>query len=879
MGLCAAAVTIACRPPPTLLPVADVGRDDVHVVAVAVGPEGEARATFGPELFRGGARAIDVDEDALGVVAFVARRDALRDLDGEPLDDATWRGLAIEDARAAPQDGACGGCRVPVSEAPIVVAPGDRCAPSPAIEHVASLARPELVDEAELVAQARRAVVLRWGGTCGAPTAGPLAEVRRPIVGGCVWRTPELGRPARLVAADPRGDTLALAANGIPWTLTRANGRVVEGVWSRPGDVRALATAGPGLWMAVLSDAEGTGGLELALVEAVDDALLVRDTLALLELGLTLDHLVFLPDATGDGGRVVGAGAAEGLQRDVAVLPCRAAGGQIRCQPRVVPERTCRAGRVPSTPLLVEGWLAWPTRDGALVATDDTLSRVVCVNRASRDVRLRGGQGTFAIEGLAQTAVTRRHVFACVNDGARSALLVAPYTRDPGVVPDATAIAARIAAAPDDAVLLQGVCVGFVAREEGRTFALTTEAAYLLGLDGSVTATVSPTPDAPALGFGLGASVGPWVDVDGTTWRLDAAGRNTPIGPPARPSPRLRALAAVDDGFVALPDVGPPLAIAVDPTEARVTCAADGRARFVPLVIDGLGEGPWGAWAEGVDGAWWTWADAPRRLVEVDLRRRVARTHPIEPTFDIQDLALSGPTRGVLLERRAGLWRFDAAATPVRTTPLALEGWTRGTRSSVERVPRLELWGAPGVVWLAGEFSPPGRTQILLGRVTGVDAVADAAPSLPFDVDTQFDFAGARFGGARAVASDALLMTAFDVFQTTGAAAFRASVQQVGPLDRPCADGDEPTPLGRGLGLCLHPHAASASRRTDFGERPTALSGPAEDPVVFSFNGHVVDASGGRLGTGLETVVRATRHPSGVVGALDPRGHLFIGHP
>ena len=50
----------ACRPTPTLLPVDDVGRDDVHVVAVAVGPDGQARATFGPELFRTGARAVDV---------------------------------------------------------------------------------------------------------------------------------------------------------------------------------------------------------------------------------------------------------------------------------------------------------------------------------------------------------------------------------------------------------------------------------------------------------------------------------------------------------------------------------------------------------------------------------------------------------------------------------------------------------------------------------------------------------------------------------------------------------------------------------------------------------------------------------------------------
>jgi hypothetical protein len=85
--------------------------------------------------------------------------------------------------------------------------------------------------------------------------------------------------------------------------------------------------------------------------------------------------------------------------------------------------------------------------------------------------------------------------------------------------------------------------------------------------------------------------------------------------------------------------------------------------------------------------------------------------------------------------------------------------------------------------------------------------------------------------------------------------------------------------VGRGLGLCPHPHAARAARRIDYAERPRAISGPAEDPVVFSANGHVVDAGGGRLGTGLEDVERATRHPSGVVGALDARGHLFVGHP
>jgi hypothetical protein len=546
----------ACRPTPTLLPVDDVGRDDVHVVAVAVGPDGQARATFGPELFRTGARAVDVDEDVLGLVAFVVRRDALRDLDGAPIDDALWRSLAVEDAGAPPRGGACDGCRVPVSEAPIVVGPGDRCAPSAGLERVAALARPELATEAELVAHARRAIVLTWGGACGPPTARPLADVRRPIVGGCVWREPEVGRPARFVATDLRGDTLAVAANGISWTLARANGRVDEGVLARAGEVKALVTAGPGLWALALGEADGSSGVELVLLEAVEATLVVRDTVALLDLGLTLDHLVFWPDAGESGGRVVGAGAAEGLQREIAVLPCRAAAGRLRCAARVLPDRSCLAGRVPSTPLAVEGRLVWPTRDGVLVAADDTISRVECANRVSRTVRLRDAQAAFDVGGLGQTIVAGARVFACANDGVRSAILVAPYTRDPSGAGGARDLAARLATAQADAVRVAGACVGFTRRADGQTYGLTSEAAYLLGQDGSVTATVSPTPEARALGFALGADVGPWVDADGSAWRIDGAGRNVPLGPSTRPRPRLRALAAVEGGFVALPDAG-----------------------------------------------------------------------------------------------------------------------------------------------------------------------------------------------------------------------------------------------------------------------------------------------------------------------------------
>jgi hypothetical protein len=876
---------LGCRPIEGLIAVDGIGRDDTHVVAVELAPDGTPRALHGPEVFADGPRAIDIDDTSLGLVALVLRRDQLRALDGEPLDDATWRGLRLEDARDPPGDGACTACRAPATRLPIVVGPGDRCAPSPGIEVAAYAAGSAF--EVDLVERARPAVRLRWGGTCAPPLGTPLADVRVPIVGGCAWSSTLQSRPAHVAVEDPAGNTLAVAATGIPWTLTRADGRVQEGTLTRPTwAVLDLASAGVGLWVLALADAEGSPGLALVLVEATDDGLVERDTVLSVDLGMTIDNLVFVPDAPADGGpargRVVAAGTADGVRDDVVgVVACRAVDGRLRCAPRVVPGRACAAGPTPARPLVIEDRLVWPARDGVLVAGDAAITRIECANRASREFPLRGESTRFTLFAVGASIVHDGFVYSCVADDRRAAILVAPF--EPARPGDDTPLAVRLAAAPGEVARVSGECIGFFARADGRAYAVTRARTLLLGPGGTWTATSAGLSDVASL---RGAPDGrhlTLVDGDGSVRRLDSDGRSVARAPRARPSPRLVALAAVDDGFVGFPDAGPLVSIPVDAARARATCARGDVATIDVVPIARLGGGPWGPWAPGVDGTWWTWTDRPPRLVEVDLARRVATDHLLQGAIasisDLEGLALSAPGRGVLITGGPQPWRFDARGAGVESTPVKLEGWPDGAPLPVQDADRLVLSGAPGVVWFATDGQVGARRRVVLGRITAVDAVADAAPVLPFETGASFTHTRARVGGVRALASDALLFTAVDEFEAPGSSATRTLLQELGAVARVCADGGPPLAVGRGLGVCAHPHAASAARRVGHGNRFGPLCGTTGDPVVLGVNGFVVQANGTRLGTGLPDVVYAERHRSGVVGALDTRGHLFIGYP
>lgn len=876
---------LGCRPTAGLVSVDGVGRDDVHVVAVELAADGTARALHGPEVFADGPRAIDIDETSLGLVAFVLRRDQLRALDGEPLDDDTWRGLRIEDARDPPSEGACTGCRVPATRAPLVVGPGDRCAPSLGVEVAAYAAGSAF--EVDVVERARPAVRLRWGGTCAPPLGTPLADARAPIDGGCLWSSTVQSRPAFVAVEDPAGSTLGVGATGIPWTLTRADGRVQEGTLARPTwAVVDLASAGVGLWVLALADAEGSPGLALVLVEATDDGLVERDTVLAVDLGMTIDNLVYVPDAPADGGptrgRVVAAGTADGVRDDVVgVVACRAAQGRLRCAERVVPDRACAAGPTPARPLWIEDHLVWPTRDGVIVARDAALTGLDCANRASREYPLRGRTRRFTVIGVGASIVSGGFVYTCAADDEDAAILVAPF--EPARPGDDTSLAVRLASTSGEAVEVAGACVGFFARADGRAYALTRVQTLLLGSGGTWTATSAGLPDAAMLRRAPDGRHLTLVDGNGSVRRIDPDGRSVALAPRARANPRLIALAAVEDGFVGFPDAGPLVSIPVDVARARATCARGDVATIDVLPIARLGEGPWGHWAPGVDGTWWTWADRPPRLVEVDLVRRVATDHLLEgaiaATHDLEGIALYAPGRGVLVTDGPQPWRFDARSRSVESTPVRLEGWPDGAPLPVQDADRLVLSGAPGVVWFATDGQVGTRRRVVLGRVTAVDAVADAAPVLPFETVAPFTLTRARVGGVRALASDALVFTSVDDFEAPGSSATRTHLQELGALDRVCADGSPPLAVGRGLGVCAHPHAASAARRVDHGNRPGPLCGTPADPVVFSVNGFVVRADGTRSGTGLPDVVHAERHRSGVVGALDTRGHLFIGYP